>query len=88
MFNGTDLVSFPAGRVAVSPTDLGILLSGTDGLPPSDRRVVLGDAAASLQDALASAAETGGVASDLSSRSLSAWLDSLKARSMPQTSTP
>ncbi len=88
VFNGSDLVSFPAGEVALDAGDLGVLLAGIHGLDPSARRAVLGDAAAALQRLLAASGQSTGIESDLSSARLKNWLSSLASRSHPQTSTP
>jgi hypothetical protein len=88
VFNGSELVSFPAGAVALDAGDLGVLLAGIHGLDPSARRAVLGDAAAALQRALTSSGLSTGIESDLSSARLKNWLSSLASRSYPQTSTP
>ncbi len=88
VFNGTELVSFPSGEVAVQAEDLGTLLGGIDALAPSDRLAVLGDAAAALQRSVASATDSEGLDSDLPVARLRSWVSALATRSIPQTSTP
>jgi hypothetical protein len=88
VFNGTELVSFPLGEVAVQANDVGTLLGGIDGLSASDRLTVLGDIAVTLQRSVASATSSDRIESDLSARQFQSWLSALAGRSMPQTSTP
>lgn len=88
VFDGTDLVSFPSGDVVVQPADAGTLLAALDELDPAARAAVLGQAAASVQRDLASARASEGLRSDLSASGLRKWLESLSARSDPETATP
>jgi hypothetical protein len=88
VFNGTDLISFPAGQVVVQPVDAGTLFAGIHGLSPSARLAILGEAAASLQRDLVSGGTGTGLTSDLSTRRRLKWLSSLATRSLPQTTTP
>lgn len=88
VFNGSELVSFPAGPVAATPAELGILLGGLQGLSGTERMAVLGQVAATLQRALAESAGSVKLGSDLSAGDLKAWSTSLAARSRPETSGP
>ena len=87
VFNGSDLVSFPAGRVALDSGDAGVLLAAIHRLAPAERKVVLGEVAAALQRALGSSPLPPTLTSDLTPRRLKTWIWSLPARSTPVTGT-
>jgi hypothetical protein len=86
-FNGRELVSFPAGKVALKPADLGVLLSATDEMARSERLSILGEAAYALQRALTPSSQDD-LRSSLSQSRLGLWLATLPGRSAPETSTP
>ncbi len=88
VFDGTDLVTFPAGSVSVAPRDLGVLLAGMDASASSERRSVMGEAAEAVQRALGDIDGASNYASDLGRLGLRRWLQSLPSRAQPTTATP
>jgi hypothetical protein len=82
VFDGSRLVSFPAGRRVVAAAETGLLLNGAAYLPASQNaavRAVVGDGLGSAL-ATAPASARAQLRSDLRSQQLTEWLGTLKTR--------
>lgn len=84
VFNGVDLVSLPAGSVAVDASQTAVVLSGADYLRTTGRNLVLAGVASGLQHLLVARGASTTLLSDTTPEQFAAWQRSLASRGSPE----
>lgn len=84
VFNGVELVSFPAGPVAIDASQTPLVLSGTDHVSADQRGPVLVNIAADLQKLLIARGTLVPLSTNAPPDALASWQLSLSSRPQPQ----